>query len=456
MDTRSRNRWRVPFASLLALLLVLAACAPDEELQDDEEPTAEPDAAAEDDDDDADDGEDDGADAEGTVDEAETDDPIVIGVMAPLTGDIAAAGEDLVDGWELYWDQQGGEVAGREVVYEVEDTAGDPSVALTRAERLVDDAGADMLVGPILANIALAVGGYATDNGVPSFQPVAAADDLTQRDFDPLLMRTGATTSSQPSHPAGEWAYDQGYERVLTICPDYAFGHENCGGFARTFSEAGGEIVEQLWNPLGTQDFSSYMAQIQEADPDMVFVTQTSADAARFIGAWEEFGLKDQIPFIGNSTVTEQSVIRGLGEEAEGLQSFSYYAEGRDEPATQEFVEAYEEEHEVIPSLYAAGAYAAAEWIALALEEVEGDTDDTDAFVEAVQAIQLETPLGPMELDDYNNPIYNVYLREVVEREDGSLWNVPIETIPDVSQFWTYDPEEYLENPVYDRDYQGY
>jgi branched-chain amino acid transport system substrate-binding protein len=40
-------------------------------------------------------------------------------------------------------------------------------------------------------------------------------------------------------------------------------------------------------------------------------------------------------------------------------------------------------------------------------------------------------------------------------REDGRVWNVVLETIPAVSQFWTYDPEEFLSQPVYSRDYQG-
>jgi len=432
-------------------MMVLTACAPSEDLQGDE-PTADPDGEPA--------GESDGPDApddeEPTENPEATGDPITVGVLSPLTGNLAASGEDLVNGWRLYWEQHGDVVAGRQIITVVEDDGGDPGVALTRAERLIEEEGAELLVGPVAAHVALAVADYAIRQGVPSFQPVAAADDLTQRQHDPLLLRTGATTSSQPGHPAGEWAYEQGYRTAMTICPDYAFGHENCAGFARTFKEAGGEISAQLWNPLGTQDFSTYMAQIQQGDPDVLFVTQTSADAARFIQAWRDFGLKDSIPFIGNSTVTEQSVIRSLGEEALGLQSFSYYAEGRDEGPTQDFVAAYEEAYGVIPSLYAAGAYTAAGWIAQAIEDVDGDISDVDAFVAAVKEIEVDSPFGPMRLDDYNNPIYNVYLREVQERgDDGALWNVPLETIPEVSQFWTYDPEEFLQNPVYSRDFQG-
>jgi branched-chain amino acid transport system substrate-binding protein len=436
-------------AALLAMLLVAVACAPSQERQQEAQEEGQPVEASQAPASEA------ASDAGGGGDGGDGD-TIRIGFIAPLTGTIAAPGNDMRKGWEFYWEQNGTEVAGKQVEYFIEDDTGDPSVALNRVQRMVEEEDVHMVVGPVLANVALAVAEYLVREGVPSIQAVAAADDLTQRDFDPLVLRLGATTSSQNSHPAGEWAYDQGHRTAVTICPDYAFGHESCGGFARTFKDAGGEVVASLWNPLGTQDFSSYMADIQAQNPDIVYVGQTGGDAGRFVKAWSDFGLKDQLEFVGNSTITEQAVLRGMGPEALGLKSFSYYAEGREEPPTQEFIEAYAEANDgEIPSLYSAGAYTAAQWISDALEEIDGDAEDTDAFVEAAQSISLETPLGPMRLDEYNNPIYNAYLREVVEREDGTMWNVPLETYEEVSQFWTYDPEEYLQDPVYSRDYQG-
>lgn len=436
---------RAHLAVLLAVLLIATACSPSQELQEEAQDEGQPVTASEG-------GDEAAAGSEG----GGSGEAIRIGFIAPLTGTVAAPGTDMRKGWEFYWEQNGQEIAGRPVEYFVEDTTGDPSVALNRVQRLVEEEDVQMVVGPVLANVALAVAEYLVRQGIPSIQAVAAADDLTQRDFDPLVLRLGATTSSQNSHPAGEWAYDEGHRTAVTICPDYAFGHESCGGFARTFKDSGGEVTQALWNPLGTQDFSSYMADIRSADPDIVYVGQTGGDAGRFVQAWSDFGLKDQVEFVGNSTITEQAVLRGMGPEAEGLKSFSYYAEGREAPATQEFVDAYSEANGgEIPSLYSAGAYTAAQWISQALEEIDGDASDTEAFVEAAQSIELDTPLGPMRLDEYNNPIYNAYLREVVAREDGTLWNVPLQTYEEVSQFWTYDPEEYLEQPVYSRDFQG-
>jgi branched-chain amino acid transport system substrate-binding protein len=60
-----------------------------------------------------------------------------------------------------------------------------------------------------------------------------------------------------------------------------------------------------------------------------------------------------------------------------------------------------------------------------------------------------------MSLDEYGGTIETVYLREVQKDDEGRLINRPIEEFPDVSQFFWYEPEAFLEQPVYTRDYLG-
>ena len=74
-------------------------------------------------------------------------------------------------------------------------------------------------------------------------------------------------------------------------------------------------------------------------------------------------------------------------------------------------------------------------------------------FMEALRKVELkDVPRGPLKLDDYGNPIQNIYIRKV-ERVGGELQNTVIQTYPNVSQFWKYKPEEFLKQPVYSRDY---
>jgi branched-chain amino acid transport system substrate-binding protein len=82
---------------------------------------------------------------------------------------------------------------------------------------------------------------------------------------------------------------------------------------------------------------------------------------------------------------------------------------------------------------------------------VRGNTADAPAFVRAMRAVRItDAPRGPVRFDDRGNPVENIYIRRV-EQQGGKLQNTVIQTYPNVSQFWTYDPAEYLKQSVYDR-----
>lgn len=387
--------------------------------------------------------------------------PLRIGVVVPLTGGLAAPGTDMKDGFDLFWENNPTEIAGRTIEYRVEDTGGVPETALQLVDELVQNYGAEIIVGPLLANVTLAMADRLKDNPDVIFMvPVGSADDLTQRIRDdyPNFIRAGGWTSSQPTHVLGDWAAKQGYETAATICTDYAFGHENCGGFVQIFTEQGGVVdpANQLWNPLGAQDFATYVTQLQGAGTDMVFGLQVGGSAGDFLSSWSDFGLKDQIPLIAGEVLTDVSNIRNLDPSiVEGIISSGHWAEGRDAPETQELVELTLEATDKIPSYYLAATWTAAQYIAAGVEETGGDTSDKQALLDVMRGLELETPFGPSRIDDYGNPIYDIYIREVQVRDDGRVWNVPIETYEDIDQFWPYEPEEYLQQPIYSREFQG-
>lgn len=384
--------------------------------------------------------------------------PIRIGLLAPLTGVLAAGGKEMVEGFNLFWDQHGRKIAGRDIQIAVEDDASNPDTALQKARRTVEQGNVHMLIGNLLANTGLAVAEYAKTAGVPYFIPIIAADDLTQRKRIPNVIRVAGYSASQiPRVLADYLSKKRRYKRIVTISQDYTFGHEQCGGFAQITAELGGQIIAQHWHPLNTQDFSPYLAQIQGANPDAVFAMETGADANRFIQQWANFGFKGKIPLVGAQNFTDQSVIRTLGAECEGIVSAAHFCEGAEAPATRKFVADYEKTYGKLPSLYGFSMYSGAMWLAEAMERVQGNVEDRAKFLDTVRKVELKnSPLGrPVRLDAYGNPVYDVYVREVKRRADGKYWNVPLEIYPNVSQFWTYNPEEYMKQPPYSRTYQG-
>ena len=383
--------------------------------------------------------------------------PIKIGLLAPLTGVVASGGKEMVEGVQFYLDQAKGEIAGRKVELVIEDDASNPDTALQKARRLVEQGNCHMLIGDLLANTGLAVANYVKGTGTPYFIPIIAADDLTQRQRIRNVIRVAGYSASAFTHPFGDWARKQGYKKIATISQDYTFGHEQCGGLAQVFTEGGGEVVQQFWHPLNTADFSPYLGQLADLKVDAIFAMETGADATRFIQQYASFGLKGKIPLLGAMNATDQSVIRTMGDECEGIIAAAHFAEGSDNPVTQKFTHDYEAKYGKIPSLYGFSMYSGIMWVAQAVEKLGGKVEDRDLLIDTVLKTELTgSPLGKtVKLDSYGNPIYDVQIRKVVERADGKYWNVPIATYPNVSQFWTYNPETYMKQPPYSRSFQG-
>lgn len=383
--------------------------------------------------------------------------PIRIGLMAPLTGVIASGGKEMVEGTQFWFEKINYQIAGRKVELIIEDDASNPDTALQKARRLVEQNNVHFLTGNLLANTGLAVANYVKGTGTPYFIPIIAADELTQRGRIPNVIRTAGYSGSAFPRPLADWALKQGYKRIATVSQDYTFGHEQCGGFSQVFTEGGGTIVQQFWHPLNTADFSPYLGQIADLKIDAIFVMETGADATRFAQQFNSFGLKGKIPLLGAMNMTDQSVIRTMGAEVEGIISAAHFAEGADNPATKDFVDAYTKKYEKVPSLYGFSMYSGMMWVSRAIEKLGGKVEDKAALLDAVLKTELtDSPLGkPVKLDAYGNPVYDVYIRKVTKRPDGKFWNVPVATYPAVSQFWKYDPETFMKEPPFSRNYQG-
>ena len=239
---------------------------------------------------------------------------------------------------------------------------------------------------------------------------------------------------------------------VVTIAIDYAFGWEVVGGFQKTFEEHGGQIVQKLWPPLGTTDFAPFLSQIKR-DADAVFALMVAASSLRFPKQYETAGLKARLPLIGGGTTFDEFVLPSLGDEAIGGISPLIYSAALDTPVNKRFVAEYRKRYGKVPSYYSETCYTTARWIAQAATAIKGKVEDREAFLTALRKVEIpDAPRGPIRLDAHGNPVQNIYIRKV-EKKDGELWNTVVHTYPNVSQFWTYKPEEFLKQPVYDRNF---
>jgi branched-chain amino acid transport system substrate-binding protein len=372
--------------------------------------------------------------------------PARIGLLTVKTGPLAQGGNQMEQGITLFLKDRNGTLGGRKVELVVADTGGNPAGAKTKAQELVERNKVDVIVGPLAAFELLAITDYIAEARVPLLS-LAAADDMTQRKPNPWFIRASAT-SSQCCHPLGDYAAkDLKLKAAATISEDFAFGYEQCGGFQRVFEDSGGMVVQKLWPPLVTADYTPYLAQIK--DVDCVWTGFAGSNPLKFTKQYTDVGLK--YPVLGGWTAFDDALLKSFGDEAVGAVSAAFYSTELDTPSNKAFIAGMQRDYQTLPGGYAAGTYINGMVIEAALGKTGGKTEK-QALIDALRSVSLtDTPRGAFRFDHLGNVVGNVFIRKL-ERKDGKLVNSIVKTYADVGQFWTYDEKKYLAAPVYTRD----
>ncbi len=377
--------------------------------------------------------------------------PIRIGLLTVKTGALASGGIDMERGLVMYLRERNYSMARRKVELTVADTGGTPAQARTKMQELVERDKVYAVVGPLAAFEALAMDDYIRAQQIPTL-PIAGAEDMTQRHANPWFVRA-TSTSAQCAHPMADYcAKTLKYKRMAAIADDFAYGHEMLAGFQRVFEDAGGKLVQKMFSPLNVPDYGTYIAQLK-TDVDGVFLGFAGSNGFRWFRQFNEYGLKGKVPVLGGMTAFDEPVLRNMGDEALGVLSSCWYSAQFDNSANRKFAAAFRAENGYDPGQYAAGTYLYGAVLHAAIDALKGDVANKAAFIRALRSVNTaDTVRGPVAFDDYGNVIGDFYIRKV-EKKDGRLVNTVIHTYRNVSQFWTYDPKEFLKNPVYSRDW---
>ena len=374
--------------------------------------------------------------------------PIRLGLLNIKTGSLASGGIDMDRGLSIFLKEKNYMMGGRKVELTVADSGGVPAQARTKMQELVERDKVQAVVGPLAAFEALAMDDYIRTAQVPVL-PVAGAEDMTQRKANPWFVRA-TSTSAQCAYPMADYcAKTLKWKRMAVIADDFAYGHEMLGGFQQVFEDAGGTVAQKLFSPLNAPDYGSYIAQIKP-DVDGVFLGFAGANGFRFLKQFNEYGMKT--PIVGGMTAFDEVAVRNMGDYAIGKLSSCWYTAQLDNPINKRFVATYVKENGYDPGQYASGTYLYGEVLAAGIGALKGKIEDKQAFIKALRAVRVDTLRGPIEFDEYGNVVGNIYIRKV-EKKDGKLVNTNIHTYPKVSQFWTYNPTEFLKHPVWSRDY---
>lgn len=377
--------------------------------------------------------------------------PIKIGFLAPLTGTWAQSGQDMVIGAKLFLESINYTVSGRKIELIIEDEGAAASTAITKARKLINHDKVPLVSGVWLSSSAYAVAPVCEEAKVPLIT-LGAGDDLTQRKRSKTLARL-SFTGCQFGHVAGDYAYHQlKWRKVAMLGWEHAFGQEVMGSFQKSFEDAGGKVIQRIYAPLTTLDFGPYIGELNKG-ADGLFEVATGSPSMSFLRSLKASGLMDKWKILTVGTAMDESFLQQLKDTALGVLSVDIYSSALDTPENKAFREKVLKATKRDPTYNTVCSYSSFDWITQAIQSIGGDVENKEKLMNAIRAVEIkQSPRGPLKLDPYGHVIENVYVRRV-EKVGDHYQNTVIHTYPMVSQFWKYDPEEFLKKPPYSRDY---
>jgi branched-chain amino acid transport system substrate-binding protein len=347
---------------------------------------------------------------------AQAQSTLKVGVIATLSGPPAVLGQQLRNGFSLAVKELGGKLGGLETEVIVADDELKPDVAVTKVKALLDRDNVAFVVGPVFSNILGAIEKPVTEAGVILISPNAGTSTFAGKECNPNFFVT-SYQNDQVHEVLGQYAQDSGFKKVIVIVPNYQAGKDAAAGFKHKFA---GEIVDEMYVPLGQLDYSAELSRIAAASPDAIFAFLPGGMGVNFVKQFRQAGLADKITFLSAFTVDE-STLPAQQDAALGMFAGANWAPNLDNPQNKAFVDAYLKEFNAVPATYAFQAYDAALLIDSAVRAVKGNLADKDALRAALKKADFRSLRGAFKFNTNHYPIQDFYLVKVAKRPDGKF-----------------------------------
>jgi branched-chain amino acid transport system substrate-binding protein len=281
-----------------------------------------------------------------------TGDPIKIGALYPMSGDMADSGKTMQQGITMAVDEANadGGINGRPIEVVYGDTQGDSAKGMSEAERLITQEDVDMLIGCYQSGVTVTVAQIAEQYQVPLITANATTDSLTAQGYEYFFRL--APTNMMFVRDMVNWIVEEKEKN-----PD--FKGDSVAVFADN-SEVGQQTVEwtKYWaeqnniNYLGevtyTQgaaDLSSEVLDIAGKNPDVLVADCYVSDAILFTNTIKEQGYQPPIIICKGNGFTEPSYLKAVGSSANDIvvaTEFVVGSKGKD--VTDKYKELYGED----------------------------------------------------------------------------------------------------------------
>ncbi len=344
----------------------------------------------------------------GNDNEADSNEPIRIGVIQPRSGSLAVSGEDSFWGSQIAFDliNENGGINGRQIEVVAADVP-DQTAAQNEVNRLIQNEGVKVITGIYGSAMAEVAGNICNRNDVLYWESISVTDRLTSKGYEGVFRVhiNGSGFGMQAADIAANFADEIGMEvsdmKVGIICVNNDFGQSVANGVEAFADQTGMQVVlNELYDSKST-DTSPIVLQLKDADPDVVIATSYINDG---IDITKQSKILDFNPklYIGiGSGYGLPAYYDALGETAEGIidldPSQKPVYESLDPElaeAVKEFEVRFEAERGYAPPVIGYLTFQAAWVLAKEVIEVAGGENDYQAMIDAANGIDL--PLGSL------------------------------------------------------------
>jgi branched-chain amino acid transport system substrate-binding protein len=361
-----------------------------------------------------------------------------IGFLSTLSGPAGAIGIEIRDGFNLAVKLAGGKLGGLPTEVLFADDTLNPDTGRQLAERLLKRDRVNLMTGIVFSNVMLAVWPTIQESKVFYVAPNATPTNITGKGCSPYFF--SASWPNEAHHEAaGAFAQSKGFKNAYLIAPNYPAGKDALTGFKRMYK---GDIVAEVYPKLNQLDFSTELAQLRAAKPQTVYAFLPGGMGINFIKQFNAAGLAKEVQLILPGFVSDQDVVRAVGEPMVGLFDTSHWAYDLDNDGNRKFVAEFEKEYKRLPSLFAEQGYTAALIIDQAVRDAKGNVEDEKTFRAALMKApeRAHTPRGQFKEAANGTPIQDYYVRELVKDKNGRIVNRKVGTILTQHQdYWLKD-----------------
>lgn len=345
-----------------------------------------------------------------------TGDVVKIGLNFELSGAVSDYGSAELDGAKLAIKQFNEKEDKPFTVEGVEcDTKSDVAESTTQATKLIEQDKVAAIVGPATSGSSIATYAIASDKSVPVISPSATQIDAMMNNGVPYeyAWRVCFEDSYQGAAMA-LYAYDNLDTSKAIIFNEVSdYGQGLAQAFTEEFEKLGGSVVEQIQYNAGDTDFSSYVTKIKSKDFDVIYIAGYYTEAGMIIKQAKDDGIN--VPVVGCDGFDSVTLVEKTGTEyANNLYFTSAYSTVNASDALKAFVEAYKEEYNKEPGMFAALAYDATN---LVLDQLVATGATGAALNEAIANADFTGITGSFTFDTSNHTPKKSVL--VVELKDG-------------------------------------